>query len=97
MMISIEQRMINDIGFLLIDLIKSVSIRQGVHVRQLKLWDPEASWMSYFRSSEIARERCSGIEGGVVVSWKQKIGSHPKSFLPHYIFSDHLSQFLMQD
>ena len=68
---SIAQRMINDIGFLLIDLIKSVRVRQGVHVAQLKLWDPEAPWMSYARSSEIVRERCSGREGAVVLSWKQ--------------------------
>ena len=85
-MISIARRMINDIGFLLINLIKSVRVSQGVRVRQLKLWDPEAPWMSYVRSSEIVRERCSGREGGVVVSWKQKIGSRPKCFLPHYIF-----------
>ena len=52
-MISIARRMINDIGFLLIDLIKSVRVSQGVRVRQLKLWDLEAPWMSYVRSSEI--------------------------------------------
>jgi hypothetical protein len=42
--------------------------------------------MSFIRSSEIVRERCSGREGGVVVSWNQKIGYRPTSFLPHYLF-----------
>jgi hypothetical protein len=84
--IGIAQRMINDIGLLLIDLIKSVRVSQGVHVTQLKLWDPEAPWMSYVRSSKIVRDRCSGREGAVVLSWKQKIGTRPRSFLPHYTF-----------
>ena len=59
---------------------------QGVRTSQLKLWHPEAPWLLYVRSSEVVRERCSGIEGGVMLSWKQKIGTRPKSFLPHYIF-----------
>jgi len=74
-MIKIAQRMINDIGYLLIDVIKSVRVSKGVKTKQLKLWDKDAPWMSYVRSSEIVRERCSGREGGVVVSWKQKIGN----------------------
>lgn len=51
----------------------------------MKLWDPEAPWLLFVRSSEVVRERCSGREGGVVLSWKQKIGTRLKYFLPHFI------------
>jgi hypothetical protein len=55
-MVCIAWRMINDIGFLLIDIIKSVWVSQGVHTSQLKLWDPEAPWLSFVRSSEVVWE-----------------------------------------
>ena len=96
-MVCIARRMINDIGFLLIDIIKQVRVSQGVRTSQLKLWDPEAPWLLYVRSSEVVWERCSGREGGVVLSWKQKIGTRPKSFLPYYIFFSLLSLFLTTD
>ena len=85
-MTRIARRMINDIGFLSIDIIKQVWVSQGVRTSQLTLWDPEAPWLLYVRSSQVVQERCSSREGGVVLSWKQKIVTHPKSFLPHYIF-----------
>ena len=52
-MVCIAWRMINDIGFLLIDIIKQVRVSQGVRTSQLKLWDPEAPWLLYVRSSEV--------------------------------------------
>ena len=54
-MVCIARMMINDIGFLLIDTIKQVQVSQGVRTSQLKLWDHDAPWISYVRSSEVVQ------------------------------------------